>query len=222
MNIKGIDLSRALSAAVTPSTISKNADFASLLNSKMMETTNLDSIFEEASKEYNIPVNLLKAVAKAESNFRADAKSSCGALGIMQLMPGTASSLGVSDPFDPQQNIMGGAKYLSGLLDQFDGDPSLALAAYNAGSGNVRKYNGIPPFAETQNYVNKVLGYCGGDITAGTIQTSAGGYSTFSPDVLAKLDNVDFDIERYTAALQIQLYQMQMQLNEPMKEQELL
>ena len=133
-------------------------------------SADLDAIFDDASRRYNIPSNLLKAVAKAESNFRADATSRCGAMGIMQLMPGTARGLGVTDAYDPEQNIMGGAKYLRQMLDKFNGDVSLALAAYNAGPNNVVKYDGIPPFNETQNYVKTVLGYLGGgDITAGTI-----------------------------------------------------
>ena len=80
-------------------------------------------------------------------------------MGIMQLMPATASSLGVSNAYDARENILGGAKYISQLLQQYQGDTSLALAAYNAGSNNVNKYGGIPPFTETQNYVSKVLGY---------------------------------------------------------------
>ena len=124
----------------------------------------LDKVFEEASERYGVPLNLLKAVAKAESGFQADAVSSCGAQGIMQLMPSTARSLGVEDAFDPEQNVMGGAKYLSGLLDRYK-DPKLALAAYNAGSGNVEKYGGIPPFRETRNYVEKVMGYAGEDVS---------------------------------------------------------
>jgi hypothetical protein len=140
------------------------ADSAEKLRSTE-KTGSLDGIFSEASAKYHVPVNLLKAVAKAESGFRADAVSSCGAQGIMQLMPSTAASLGVKNSFDPEQNIMGGAKYLGELLDSFGGDPRLAVAAYNAGSGSVRKYGGVPPYAETQNYVKKVLAYAGEDIS---------------------------------------------------------
>ena len=125
----------------------------------------LNEIFSDAAEKYGVPVNLLKAVAKAESGFQADAVSCCGAQGIMQLMPSTAKSLGVTNSFDPQQNIMGGAKYLGQLLRSFGGSEKLAVAAYNAGSGAVRAYGGVPPYAETQNYVNKVLGYAGGGVT---------------------------------------------------------
>ncbi len=121
--------------------------------------TELDRIFEEASKKYNVPLALLKAVAKAESNFNPNDVSSAGAIGIMQLMPETAKGLGVDNPFDPEQNIMGGAKYLADKLKMYNGDVELALAAYNAGSGNVEKYGGVPPFAETKNYIKKVLSY---------------------------------------------------------------
>ena len=134
----------------------------------------LDEVFARASKTYGVPENLLKAVAKAESGFQADAVSRCGAQGIMQLMPSTAKSLGVSDPFDAEQNVMGGAKYLGSLLNRY-GDAKLALAAYNAGSGNVKKYGGIPPFAETRNYVEKVLSYAGQDIDAPVLPGEASG-----------------------------------------------
>lgn len=112
-----------------------------------------------ASKKYNLPEKLITSVIKQESNFNASATSAAGASGLMQLMPATARYLGVSDRFDPAQNIMGGAKYLRKMLDQFDNNVETALAAYNAGPGNVKKYGGIPPFQETQNYVKKIMNY---------------------------------------------------------------
>jgi len=121
--------------------------------------TEVDNIIKKYSKENNIDENLIKAVIKAESGFNTQAKSSVGALGLMQLMPSTAKGLGVTDPFDPEQNIAGGTKYLKGLINRFDGRLDYALAAYNAGSGAVKKYGGIPPYPETQNYVKKVLDY---------------------------------------------------------------
>ena len=136
---------------------SGTSDFSSFLG----ESKNMNEIFEEAAQKYNIPVELLKAVGKAESNFNPKAVSRCGAQGVMQLMPATAKELGVKNSFDAEQNIMGGAKYIAGLLKKYDGNTSLALAAYNAGSGNVAKYDGIPPFTETQNYVKKVMNYYG-------------------------------------------------------------
>lgn len=119
----------------------------------------LEPSFQQSAATHNVPVALVKAVARAESGFRADARSKAGALGIMQLMPGTARGLGVKDPFDPAQSIEGGARYLSNALRIFNGDVRLALAAYNAGTGAVRKYGGVPPFAETQSYVKRVLQY---------------------------------------------------------------
>jgi soluble lytic murein transglycosylase-like protein len=122
----------------------------------------LDSIFNTAAETYGVSSNLLKSIARAESNFNATATSSAGACGIMQLMPETAASLGVSNIYDVTENIMGGAKYIAQLLEKYSGNTSLALAAYNAGSAAVETYGGIPPYTETQNYVSKVLSYLNG------------------------------------------------------------
>jgi len=145
----------------------------------------LEQIFIEASEKYNVPLNLLKAVAKQESDFNQNSLSHSGAQGIMQLMPATARFLGVKDAFDPQENIMGGAKYLSQKLKMYNGDITLALAAYNAGSGNVSKYGGVPPFAETQNYVKKVRTYMQQDIKIPDITVNVSGKSA-SDTVSAK------------------------------------
>ena len=116
-----------------------------------------DEIIDSASKQHDLPKELITAVIKTESYGDAFAVSKAGAKGLMQLMDETASDLGVRNSFDPKENIFGGTQYLKTQLNTFNGDLKLALAAYNAGPANVAKYNGIPPFKETQNYVRKVI-----------------------------------------------------------------
>lgn len=145
----------------------------------------LSSIFEEAANTFGVSVNLLQSIAKAESNFNANAVSSAGAVGIMQLMPATAAALGVTDSRDAYQNIMGGAKYIAQLLQKYSGNISLALAAYNAGSANVDKYGGIPPFSETQNYVKKVLSYLENGVSTDFSGSTFGTWNNTSSDYAA-------------------------------------
>ena len=114
------------------------------------------SLASQIAVEEGVDPDLFMRLVEAESSFDPNATSSAGAIGLTQLMPGTASDLGI-DPTDPVQNLRGGARYLKQQLDSF-GDPTLALAAYNAGPGNVRKYGGIPPFKETQAYIDRILG----------------------------------------------------------------
>ena len=118
---------------------------------------NIENLIEKYAQKNNLDPDFIKAVVKQESGFNPDAKSKCGAMGLMQLMPQTAKGLGVVDAFDPEQNIEGGVKYLKSMLNRFNNDPKLALAAYNAGPAAVQKYGDIPPYKETQNYVKNIL-----------------------------------------------------------------
>lgn len=117
----------------------------------------INKLIDEYSQKYGLDSDFVKAVVKQESGFNEKATSKCGAMGLMQLMPGTAKALNVNDPYNARDNIEGGVKYLKGLMDRFGGDMKLALAAYNAGPNAVKKYNGIPPYNETQNYVKNIM-----------------------------------------------------------------
>ena len=116
-------------------------------------------IILDASALHDVDLTMIKAIIMAESGYKRRSVSKHGARGLMQLMPGTAKALGVKDIFNPEENIHAGVRYYKSLLDRFDGDEKLALAAYNAGVRNVRKYKGIPPFSETKRYIKKVLAY---------------------------------------------------------------
>ena len=119
----------------------------------------IDAAVTAASIQHGVDANLIRAIIRAESNYNPNVVSSAGAMGLMQLMPATARSLGVSDPFDIFQNVNAGTSYIASLLNRFDGNVELALAAYNAGWPRVQQHGGIPPFAETQVYVPRVLGF---------------------------------------------------------------
>lgn len=121
------------------------------------DVSKYDEYIREASKRFNIPVTLIRAVMAVESNFNPTAVSHAGAQGLMQLMPQTAEEMGVDDPFDPRKNILGGTRYLRVLANAFDGDLVLTLAGYNAGHQAVARHMDIPPFTETQRYVRRVL-----------------------------------------------------------------
>jgi Transglycosylase SLT domain len=118
---------------------------------------NLDQVVREASSRHQLDPDFVNSVIKAESNFQSRAVSRKGAQGLMQLMPGTASQLGVADPFDPRANVEGGTTYLSHLLDLYNNDPIKALAAYNAGPNRVEQYHGLPPYMETRAYVARIV-----------------------------------------------------------------
>ncbi len=134
----------------------QGSSFFQTLGATRLDFATLEPFIDEASTETGLPVQLIDAVIRTESGYRSGAVSRTGAQGLMQLMPDTARSVGVSDPFDPRQNILGGSRYLRKLYDQF-GSLELAVAAYNAGPGAVQKHDGIPPFQETRRYVATVI-----------------------------------------------------------------
>lgn len=187
------------SSTAQPSTVSAFDNILSTETAKLSDnntTKSLDDIFKEAAEKYNIPEDLLKAIGYHESRFQTDAVSSAGAIGVMQLMPSTAEYLGVEDPYDPYQNIMGAAKLLGKLSDMYDGNQSLMLAAYNAGSGNVEKYGGIPPFEETQNYVAKVLSTLstGVEVPDKDITINASDKNTVANNATDKIEKNEFNM----------------------------
>ncbi|MGE5422312.1 MAG: lytic transglycosylase domain-containing protein [Ignavibacteriales bacterium] len=152
-----IELLQTISSMYIPNQTNTNANSNVKTPTVSTKKESFSDIIKNASETYGIDEKVIRAVIKNESSFNPSAVSHCGAQGLMQLMPSTAKSLGVTDSFDPEQNIMAGTKYLKHKLDEFGGDLKLALAAYNAGSGAVRKYGGVPPYKQTMAYVNKVI-----------------------------------------------------------------
>ena len=152
----------AAAALATPSQVMKfyplraNVSIATTGFAALRPDRAYDELIAEAAARYDLDPALIKAVIRTESAFNARVVSPAGAQGLMQLMPALAEEMGVTDAFDPRQNILGGAKYLRQLLDATRGSIPLALASYNAGPGNVARYKGIPPFEETRNYVRKI------------------------------------------------------------------
>ena len=147
---------------------SVNPGYRNLSKGRQVSPEEVDKAIAEAASKHNVDPNLVRAVVKVESNFNSQAISRTGAMGLMQLMPATARTLNVSNPFDPKQNIDAGVRHLKGLLDSYNGDVRLSLAAYNAGQGAVARNNGIPPYAETQNYVKRITELYWNGVAPGT------------------------------------------------------
>jgi soluble lytic murein transglycosylase-like protein len=134
-----------------------------MMSGHRISQSQVDAAIDAAAARHHVDANLVRSIIKVESNFNPRAVSRKGAMGLMQLMPSTARELNVTNPFDVDQNVEGGVRHFKGLLDNFNGDVSKSLAAYNAGAGAVTRHGGVPPYAETRDYVKKITKLYGQD-----------------------------------------------------------
>ena len=156
-NSAGVKFGDLIAKPVTKVNANIYTEQAKSVSEKITTRDQIKNIVFRAAKKHGVDEKLVNALIKQESGFNPNAKSRVGAMGLMQLMPATAKGLGVTNPMDPEQNVEGGVKYLKSMLNKYNGNVILALAAYNAGPGAVDKYSGVPPYKETQNYVKSIL-----------------------------------------------------------------
>lgn len=160
-----------------------------------LTSSQIEQMIRNEAISQGLDPNLAVAIAKTESSLNPNAVSNAGAQGIFQLMPATAASVGVTNPFDPSQNISGGITYFNQLLQQYNGDTTLALAAYNAGPGAVSKYGGVPPYQQTQDYITKVNKWLG--LSTPTVDTSTSVMDTgtgYTPTDITGTDTTSTDV----------------------------